>query len=71
LLAQDGVAEAARRVGGGVGVGPSIPVEKCNRQRFSGRISDDGNTITASWEKSTGGANWEHDFDMAYRRIDR
>ena len=40
-------------------------------QRFSGTISDDGTTITASWEKLTDGSNWEHDFDMTYRRIDR
>jgi hypothetical protein len=40
-------------------------------QRFTGTFSEDGNTITASWEKSTDGANWEHDFDLMYRRTGR
>jgi hypothetical protein len=40
-------------------------------QRFTGTFSDDGSTITARWEKSTDGANWEHDFDLTYRRNSR
>jgi len=37
-------------------------------QRFKGVISGDGKTITASWEKSTDGKKWEHDFDLTYTR---
>ena len=37
-------------------------------QRYEGKISKDGNTITAKWEKSTDGINWEHDFDVSYTR---
>jgi hypothetical protein len=38
-------------------------------QRFRGRLSEDGNTITAAWEKSDDrGATWEHDFDLTYVR---
>jgi hypothetical protein len=38
-------------------------------QRFTGRFSDDGMTITASWEKSGDGSNWKHDFDLTYARV--
>jgi hypothetical protein len=38
-------------------------------QRFQGTFSDDKNTITAYWEKSSDGSNWEHDFDITYRRV--
>jgi hypothetical protein len=38
------------------------------RQRFTGTFSQDGNTISGAWEKSAGGAGWEHDFDLTYRR---
>jgi hypothetical protein len=38
-------------------------------QRFTGAFADDGNTIAASWEKSTDGATWEHDFGLTYRKI--
>ncbi|HKP51763.1 MAG TPA: hypothetical protein VJ183_03830 [Chloroflexia bacterium] len=38
-------------------------------QRFTGRFSDDGNTITGFWEKSSDGSNWEHDFDLTYTRV--
>ena len=37
-------------------------------QRFIGKFSDNGNTITGYWEKSTDGSSWEHDFDLTYRR---
>lgn len=37
-------------------------------QRFTGTISDDGNTITSYWEKSEDGSNWERDVDMVYKR---
>ena len=38
-------------------------------QRFHGTFSDDNNTITAYWEKSSDGSNWEHDFDLTYTRV--
>jgi hypothetical protein len=38
-------------------------------QRFTGRFSADGNTITAHWEKSKDGVSWEHDFDLTYTRV--
>jgi hypothetical protein len=37
-------------------------------QRYEGRLSSDRNTIEAHWEKSSDGKNWEHDFDMTYKR---
>jgi hypothetical protein len=39
------------------------------RQRFSGTFSDDGNTISGTWEKSVNDADWEHDFALTYRRV--
>lgn len=38
-------------------------------QRFEGRLSPDGATIDARWEKSTDGQTWEHDFDLQYTKI--
>jgi uncharacterized protein YndB with AHSA1/START domain len=38
-------------------------------QRFQGTFSDDGNTITAYWEKSFDGSKWEHDFDLTYTKV--
>jgi len=39
-------------------------------QRFEGKLSSDGNTITAHWDKSVdNGATWEHDFDITYSRV--
>lgn len=38
-------------------------------QRFHGTFSEDNNTITARWEKSSDGSNWEHDFDLTYTRV--
>jgi hypothetical protein len=38
-------------------------------QRFHGTFGEDGKTITAYWEKSSDGANWEHDFDLTYARV--
>ena len=35
---------------------------------FEGTLSDDGSTITGSWEFSPGGSTWEHDFDLTYTR---
>ncbi len=37
-------------------------------QRFKGTVSKDGKSITASWENSTNGRVWKHDFDMIYSR---
>jgi hypothetical protein len=37
-------------------------------QRFTAHLSEDHNTITGSWQKSFDGTNWEHDFDVSYRR---
>ena len=38
-------------------------------QRFHGTFSDDGNIITARWEKSSDGSNWERDFDLTYTKV--
>ena len=38
-------------------------------QRFTGRFSDDGRTITGSWEIAHDGSTWEHDFDLTYIRV--
>jgi hypothetical protein len=37
-------------------------------QRFAGTFGEDGNTITATWEASTDGTTWEHDFDLTFTR---
>ncbi|MGH2542744.1 MAG: hypothetical protein ACRDIB_08105 [Ardenticatenaceae bacterium] len=37
-------------------------------QRFTGTFSDDGNTITGFWEKSSDSLKWELDFDLTYTR---
>ena len=38
-------------------------------QRYEGTLSHDSHTITAHWEKSSDGTNWEHDFDLTYTKI--
>lgn len=38
-------------------------------QRFMGAFSDDGNTITGRWEKSTDGSSWEFDFNLTYTKL--
>ena len=38
-------------------------------QRFHGTFSEDGSLITAYWEKSSDGSNWERDFDLTYTRL--
>lgn len=38
-------------------------------QRFTGRVSADGRTITAEWTKRSDQQEWEHDFDVTYRRL--
>ena len=38
-------------------------------QRFHGTFSEDARLITAYWEKSSDGSNWERDFDLTYIKI--
>jgi hypothetical protein len=38
-------------------------------QRFHGSFSEDGKTITAYWEKSSDGSQWEHDFSLTYTKV--
>jgi hypothetical protein len=38
-------------------------------QRFTGRFSEDGNTITGRWDIAEGGADFKPDFDLVYRRV--
>ena len=38
-------------------------------QRFEGKFGNDGNTLTAHWEKSSDGSIWEHDFDVTYTSV--
>jgi len=38
-------------------------------QRFTGTLSDDGDTIRGTWEIAHDGSTWEHDFNLTYRRI--
>ncbi len=38
-------------------------------QRYEGKVSQDGKTVSGHWEKSSDGASWEHDFDVRYRRL--
>ncbi len=38
-------------------------------QRFDGKFTDDGKTITAHWEKSFDGKKWEHDFNIMYKKL--
>lgn len=37
-------------------------------QRFEAELDPGGQTITGHWEKSVGGAAWEHDFNIDYIR---
>jgi hypothetical protein len=38
-------------------------------QRFTFRISDDGNTIVSNGEMSKDGAAWEKDLELTYKRV--
>lgn len=38
-------------------------------QRYVGRVSDDGKTITGQWEFSEDGKSWEVDFDLNYNKV--
>ena len=37
-------------------------------QRYTGSFSEDGRTIKRSWESSSDGSNWEHDFELIYTK---
>jgi hypothetical protein len=37
-------------------------------QRYTGTISDDGQTITGYWESAPKDSDWQKDFDLVYRR---
>jgi hypothetical protein len=39
------------------------------QQHFTATFSRDGNTIRGAWEKCLGGGDWQHDFDLTYRRL--
>ena len=39
-------------------------------QRFTGRFSSDGDTISGTWETGDG-SNWKKDFDLTYARVKR
>lgn len=38
-------------------------------QRFHGTFGEDGKIITARWERSSDGSNWERDFDLTYTKV--
>jgi hypothetical protein len=38
-------------------------------QRFTGTFSEDGTTISGTWESSPDGSNWQHDFNLLYTRV--
>lgn len=38
-------------------------------QRFTGTLNEGRSTITARWEKSDDGANWELDFKLTYTKV--
>lgn len=38
-------------------------------QRFIGTISEDGNTITGAWERSSDDVNWNHDFEVKHTKV--
>jgi hypothetical protein len=38
-------------------------------QRFTGYVSEDETTITAEWTRRSEDHEWEHDFDVTYRRM--
>jgi hypothetical protein len=39
------------------------------KQRYSGTLSDDGNTIAGAWEICNDGKTWELDFELSYFRL--
>jgi hypothetical protein len=38
-------------------------------QRFHATFNEDGTVITARWERSNDGSNWEHDFALTYTKV--
>jgi hypothetical protein len=38
-------------------------------QRFTGTFDAAGDTISGTWELSSDGSAWEHDFDLTYMRV--
>ena len=40
-------------------------------QRFTGRFSDDGDEIAGAWERTNDAGEWQHDFDVVFRRTSR
>ena len=40
-------------------------------ERYKGEISDDGNTITGTWEQAKDGANWQYLCDSKQTRLNR
>jgi hypothetical protein len=38
-------------------------------QRYTGTISEDGQSITGAWEINNDGQTWENDFDLTYVKI--
>ncbi len=38
-------------------------------QRYTGQISEDGDTITGAWEGSADGQEWKHDFGLTYIKV--
>ncbi len=38
-------------------------------QRFTRKINETRDAIDSYWEKSDDGLNWEHDFNLIYRKI--
>lgn len=38
-------------------------------QRFTGRFSEDGRTITGRWELAEDGVTWRTDFDLTYTKV--
>lgn len=39
-------------------------------QRYAGRISGDGSSITGGWESSQDGSSWTPDFALDYRKVE-
>ncbi|WP_326834185.1 hypothetical protein VSH64_04550 [Amycolatopsis rhabdoformis] len=39
------------------------------RQRFTATFSADGDRIDGAWELAQPGQDWQHDFEMHYRRV--
>ena len=39
-------------------------------QRFTGRFSEDGNTIEGRWEMAEDGTTWRTDFDLTYTKVE-